>query len=121
MRVKPVSVPRVDWFRLLMDLKRAGLGLEGIALRVEVSKSAVIGWKNLDAEPRHTDGERLIALWAEMTGHATDRLPLQGQTASAPRGRPMLAGAAQKPSKRVRRREAAAQLAGQLALWRRGA
>ena len=70
-------VPRVDWFRLLMDLKRAGLSLESIARMVEVSKSAVIGWKNLDAEPKHREGERLIALWERMSGMPRESVPVE--------------------------------------------
>jgi hypothetical protein len=52
-RARAFRVPGTDWFRVLMDLKRCGLSLEAIARQVEVSKSAVIGWKNLDAEPKH--------------------------------------------------------------------
>lgn len=91
-----MTVPnRIDWFRVLMDLKRAGLSLETIATRIGVSKSGVIGWKNLYAEPKHTDGERLIALWVRETGMPRAGLPLDEDwpkvgipTASAPDTRP---------------------------------
>lgn len=73
-------VSRIDWFRVLMDLKRAGLSLEAIAAKVGVSKSAVIGWKNLFAEPKHGDGERLIWLWMAHTDHLRTELPLEGDT-----------------------------------------
>jgi len=62
------TIARIDWFRVLMDLKRAGLSLETTALFVEMSKSAVISWKNLDCEPGHTSGERLLMLWERSTG-----------------------------------------------------
>jgi len=87
-----IRVTRTDWFRVLMDLKRAGMSLESIATAVEVSKSAVIGWKNLDAEPKHGDGERLIALWQQATGCARADLPavpmVGNPTGSRPDTRP---------------------------------
>ncbi|WKB53010.1 hypothetical protein [Eleftheria terrae] len=67
---------RVDWVRVLMDLKRAGCSLKVIAAFVEVSKSAVVGWRNLDVEPKHRDGERLIALWQDKTGRPLHLLPV---------------------------------------------
>ena len=69
------STPRVDWFRVLMDLKRAGLSLGCTADFVETSKSAVIGWKNDDVEPGHQTGERLIVLWERATGLTRLDLP----------------------------------------------
>lgn len=65
----------IDWFRVLADLKRAGLSLETIAGKVGVSKSAVVGWKNLFAEPKHGDGERLIWLWMAYTDRLRAELP----------------------------------------------
>lgn len=64
----PCVVQRIDWFRVLMDLKQAGLSLHAIAALVGVSKTAVIGWKNHDAEPGHTHGERVLMLWERATG-----------------------------------------------------
>jgi len=74
-RLPPVQ--RVDWFRVLCDLKYSGLSLKTIALFVDVSKSVVIGWKNIDAEPRYVDGERLIVLWEHITLKTRDQLPRQ--------------------------------------------
>ncbi|RZI78780.1 MAG: hypothetical protein EOP38_27075, partial [Rubrivivax sp.] len=54
---------RIDWFRVLVDLKQAGLSSAAVAAAVNVAKSTVIGWKNLDAEPRYQDGEALLLLW----------------------------------------------------------
>ena len=70
------SSPRVDWFRVLLDLKRAGCALKEIAAFIAVSKSAVVGWRNLDAEPKHRDGERLIELWLVRTRKPLAELPV---------------------------------------------
>lgn len=69
------TIARIDWFKVLMDLKRAGLSLETTAFFVEMSKSAVISWKNLDCEPSYQAGERLLALWARSTGLTSDQAP----------------------------------------------
>jgi len=65
----------VDWFRVLLDLKREGMSLTAIAWQVDVSKSTVIGWKNLEAEPRYIDGHHLLRLWHTMTRRPMDEAP----------------------------------------------
>lgn len=74
---RQTSEPRTDWFRILADLSRKGIGNRGVARRVSVAKTTVIGWKSHGYEPRHSDGERLIALWCEVTGHARDAVPMK--------------------------------------------
>lgn len=76
MTLRPIPVQRVDWFQVLMDLKRAGLSSAAVAAMVVVSKSTVIGWKNLGAEPKHVEGERLVELWCRATGLTRDKLPV---------------------------------------------
>lgn len=42
----PVVVSyRYDWFRIIEDISREGLTLSDIAKELDVSKTAVIGWK----------------------------------------------------------------------------
>lgn len=69
------TIARIDWFKVLMDLKRAGLSLETTAMFVETSKSAVISWKNLDCEPSFQSGERLLMLWERSTGQGAGAVP----------------------------------------------
>ncbi|WP_223621185.1 hypothetical protein [Lysobacter sp. ESA13C] len=69
--------PRTDWFRVLTDLNRSGLGNRAVARRLKVPKTRILGWKTDDHEPRHSDGERLIALWVEVTGHAREDVPIR--------------------------------------------
>lgn len=68
--------PRVDWFRVIADLARKGVGRRTIARRIHVAQGTAQGWKQ-GAEPRHSDGERLIALWCETTGQPREALPMR--------------------------------------------
>ncbi len=66
---------RVDWFRVLVDLKAADLSLRQVEDLTGISRSALDRYKG-GVEPAHADGERLIALWCEATGSWRDALPL---------------------------------------------
>jgi hypothetical protein len=68
---------RIDWWQVIVDLERKGYRLEGIAAAVGSARTTVIGWKNLDAEPRHVDGERLCGLWVVVMGKRPEELPRQ--------------------------------------------
>jgi hypothetical protein len=67
---------RIDWFRILADLRRAKLGNRAAARRLGVAKSTVIGWKQGN-EPRHADGERLLRLWMDETDQTRDQVPMR--------------------------------------------
>jgi len=58
-------IPPVDWERIVLDLRGAGLTLDDIARTVGRDKATVHGWQSRGAEPRHSDGEALLALWAQ--------------------------------------------------------
>lgn len=66
--------PRTDWFRVLADLRAQGVGNRTVARKVGVSKGTVSNWKR-GSEPRHSDGERLIALWCEAKAMPRDQVP----------------------------------------------
>lgn len=70
-----------------MDLKRAGLSSMTVAIMVDRSKSTVLGWKNLDAEPRHLEGERLVLLWCQTTGLTREQLPVEPKAGERPHRR----------------------------------
>lgn len=57
---------KIDWFRIVIDLERSGYSHSSVASWVGVTKRAVGGWKQ-GATPRYEDGERLIALWCQVT------------------------------------------------------
>ncbi|WP_447907841.1 hypothetical protein [Serratia fonticola] len=69
-----VATFRTEWFRVITDLNRRSLSTQEIANELGVSKSAVLGWKT-GSEPRHGDGEALIALWCQVTGLDKKKLP----------------------------------------------
>ena len=64
----------VDWFRLLADLKRVGVSSYQIQRKIDVAQSTVLRWAG-GSEPRHVDGEMLIAIWCEKTGKRRNELP----------------------------------------------
>lgn len=73
---------RVDWFRLLDDLKRAGKSLYDIEAGVSIPKSTLVGYKN-GSEPKHCDGEKLITFWCKSTSRHRTEIPLVRITLSA--------------------------------------
>lgn len=82
---KPIPVDRVDWFRVLSDLRRAGMALPLIASLTRCSKTKLLGLRNAEAEPKHATGERIIALWMRQTELPRERLPMQSSTYSRER------------------------------------
>lgn len=82
---KPIPVDRVDWFRVLSDLRRAGMALPLIATLTRYSKGRLLNLRNSDAEPKHAVGERIVQLWMQQTGLTRDKLPMQSASYSAER------------------------------------
>lgn len=66
---------RIDWFMVINDLCRLGFQSQRIADRVGVAKSTLLGWKQ-GAEPKHSEGDRLLCLWVEITGKHRDDAPV---------------------------------------------
>lgn len=59
---------RVDWWRVVTDLQRAGYSTDRIAAECLRSVGWVDGLKNRAAEPRFADGMQLLGLWADVAG-----------------------------------------------------
>ena len=72
---KFASKLHVDWFRVLTDLHYRGLRSQVIADRIGVARSTILGWKQ-GAEPKHADGELLLALWMHVTERARGDLSM---------------------------------------------
>lgn len=53
---------RVDWPRLILDLRRAGWSNQRIGAAIGVSQSAVNTYVNLGCEPAYSTGCLLVAL-----------------------------------------------------------
>lgn len=69
---------RIDWFQVLTDLSRAGVPVSAVAPAIRVPKSTILGWKQ-GAEPKFTDGEKLVALWAGITQRLATEVPRLGR------------------------------------------
>ena len=54
---------RYDWSRILLDLSMHGMTLQAVFEATGIPVSTLHGFKNLDAEPKYADGNRLLALW----------------------------------------------------------
>jgi hypothetical protein len=54
---------RVDWWQVLDDLRRVGLGFDAVSKGTGIPVSTLAGYKNLNAEPKHADGSLLVSLW----------------------------------------------------------
>lgn len=54
-------IRRIDWFRVISDLRYAGLSQERIARILSVPRSRVRDWSN-GSSPRYEDGRALLLL-----------------------------------------------------------
>ncbi|MGD8164956.1 hypothetical protein [Pantoea sp. FN0307] len=70
-----IATIKTDWFRVISDINRQGISLKEIARELDVSKSAVIGWR-AGAEPGHGKGEALSEFWQHVTQRPRDDLPV---------------------------------------------
>lgn len=66
---------RVDWFRLLGQLKDEGYSLYDLSFFTEIPKSTLVGYKNGSQPPYH-QGLCLIQFWAEATGNPIGEVPM---------------------------------------------
>jgi hypothetical protein len=74
-KVRIADQPGVSWWHVITDLERLGFFHGQIAGAIGAKRTTVLGWKNREAEPRHEDGERLIALWRVATGRTEEFVP----------------------------------------------
>lgn len=59
---------RVDWFRVIVDLERAGMSHVRIADAVGISQARIQAYKNGLGEPKHRVGSGLVTLWVRHGG-----------------------------------------------------
>lgn len=70
-------LPAVSWWHVIVTMERSGYTHAAMAAAIGSARTTVEGWKNRAAEPGHTDGERMIALWRVVTGKGREDLPLK--------------------------------------------
>lgn len=70
---------RIDWPRLVENLRRLGMTLQQIADRIDVTREGMGNWCGPDAsgEPAFWTGAALIELWCERTGLKWTDLPVR--------------------------------------------
>ena len=69
---------RVDWPRVLLDLRRAGYSMRAFADSLGIARSTITGWM-AGSEPKHADGEKLIAFWSYATGRPGTSAPREAR------------------------------------------
>lgn len=79
----PVQDLVVDWKEVFLQLQREGWSTHEIAHFTGISKSTFMGWKNDDAQPRHPEGERMIAFWSQALAKHREQLPMKPMPMSA--------------------------------------
>lgn len=69
---------RVDWRKLLIDLRASGMSLQDVADWLDIGKSTLQGYINEDipSEPAYWTGHCLIVLWRFRCGGQLDAVPL---------------------------------------------
>ena len=69
------EVKRIDWFRVITMVLRGGYSIQSAADAIGVARTTLIGWKQ-GAEPRYSEGERLVQLWVDVTALDRQKLPV---------------------------------------------
>lgn len=64
----------VDWFRVIVELKKTGWCMQTIGGVVGVRSTTVNSWVNNGVEPRHRHGERLLMLYTVECGRSIPRI-----------------------------------------------
>jgi hypothetical protein len=57
----------VDWALVIEHLRLRGFSLRAIEAETRIPKSTLLGYRD-GAEPKHSDGQRLLALWSAQYG-----------------------------------------------------
>ncbi|MEM5429389.1 hypothetical protein [Cupriavidus oxalaticus] len=83
MVLAPAADLVVDWNALFLQLQREGYSTPDIEHFTGIPRGTFMGWKNSGAQPRHPEGERMIAFWAQATSLARDALPMKQAEFSA--------------------------------------
>lgn len=65
---------RIDWFRLLVQLKDEGYSLYAVAHFTEIPKSTLNGYKQ-GSQPSYHHGVRLLRFWAQATSQPQEAAP----------------------------------------------
>jgi hypothetical protein len=59
-----------------VELEQKGYRLNQIAAAVDIPRRTLLDWRNINTEPSHAGGERLIGFWCQVMRLPRDALPL---------------------------------------------
>ncbi len=71
----PAAPTRVDWFRILDDLKREGYGLRDITHFTGIPRSTLLTYR-AGSEPGYSTGQKLVMFWAQATSRDAASVPM---------------------------------------------
>lgn len=66
---------RIDWFKVVTEVLRCGYSIQSAAEEIGVARTTLFGWRQ-GAEPRYSEGERLVQLWCRTTGEDRADIPM---------------------------------------------
>jgi lambda repressor-like predicted transcriptional regulator len=68
---------RVDWFRVLLDMRRRGYSQVAVAREAGIPRSTLQQWCSAacPVQAKFEDGLRVITLWCAITEQPVERLP----------------------------------------------
>ncbi len=82
---RPHRLPDINpvcWAAVLADLCGGRQSSHVIARTLDIPRSTLRGWLD-GAQPGHAEGERVLALWMQITGKPRELIPTEGRTMSA--------------------------------------
>jgi hypothetical protein len=77
---------RVDWAKLLGDLKEEGMTFRAIKAATGIPVTTLHDYKAKGAEPRYADGTRLVALWHRKAARQLPVMPASERRARSKTG-----------------------------------
>lgn len=57
-----VTVYRINWFRIIVELQKSGMTFHDIRRETGICAGSISAYKQGTSEPRHSAGEKLLAL-----------------------------------------------------------
>lgn len=81
-----IRIQPVDFKRVLKDIRdERKLDLNAVALHANIPRTTLRDYTEGNTQPLHTNGERLIALWCQVTGNHRDQVPRRADIPTARR------------------------------------
>lgn len=80
--ISAIPVPKdchIDWFRVFVDLDRAGMNLKKIEEKTGIKANKMKGWRLYGHAARLEDGLAVIRIWKEVTGKPIELLPIENE------------------------------------------